>query len=143
MEGGLRSASRVVLNQAKSNARAKGLGKDVSENLRAATVRKNKRAQFGIKFGWIPKNMTKGFYGWFYEVGTVNPRKARGANKLAFKGKDGRMIFTDQVKGIMPRPFWRPALDSKKDEALKTLTSEMKKSMIRFVNRNYRKLTIK
>lgn len=143
VEGGLRGGARIVINQAKANARSKGLNKDVTENLRTATVKKNKRAQFGIKFGWMPKGKSKGFYGWFFEVGTVSPRKARSAQKLMFKGEDGEMIFIDQAKGIAPRPFWRPAIDSKKDDAVKVLTTEIKKSMVRFINRRYKKLDIK
>jgi len=144
VEGGLRGAASVIVRQARSNARARGLGKNIPRAIRAAKVKKASEGQYGIKFGFIwTKWRKEAFYAWFFEYGTVSMRVARKKNNLLrFKDKSGQWVSTKAVRGISPKPFWRPALDAKKDEAGKKLMIEMKKSMVRFVNREYKKIDI-
>lgn len=144
VEGGLRGAAGIIVRQARANARARGLGKNVPRAIRAAKVKRGRAGQYGIKFGFIWTRWRKeAFYAWFFEYGTVSPRVSRRRGKLLrFKDKSGQWVSTEAVSGISPKPFWRPALDLKKDEAGKKMMIEMKKSLVRFVNREYKKIDI-
>lgn len=140
---GLRGAASIIVKQARANARARGLGKNIPRAIRIARVKKAKSGQHTIKFGLIRSKYKKeAFYAYFFEYGTATRRPREIDEPLRFKTKDGHWVSKYEVAGTPPKPFWRPALDLKRDEASKKLTFEMKRALVKFVNREHKKIDI-
>ena len=112
----LKEAAKPVISEAKQIAR-RVLGtrtgeliKSISDKYNTTTGRQN--------IGWQGDDDAKniGFYGFFHEVG-YKPFKGVGIKKIAI----GQKRKTAARGNVPPKPHIKPALDSKKEEVIKTM----------------------
>ena len=140
---GLRTGARVILRQAKLNAKRTGGSGTLYRAVTLARDRKSTSAtpmysiytrrgrsyQANMRQGRQGSNRRRnrnnmdGFYGPFVEFGTrPHQIKARPGKALAFQGAGG-MVFRRSVNhpGSRPRPYLGTAYQSKKIEALEAV----------------------
>jgi len=63
------------------------------------------------------------------EVGGDENRTPTKAKVLAFKGKDGNMVFAKSVKPAKPQPFFTKAYNQNKDNMIELFKSELIKQL--------------
>ena len=91
------------------------------------------------------KNKNKGtineYYGKFIHEGTKNPRTPRKEGRiLAFKGKDGQMVFTRAVKGLTAKPYLEEAYTENHERLVKAFGVELAAAIEKFINKNFKRL---
>ena len=91
------------------------------------------------------KNKKKGtineYYGKFIHEGTKDPRTPRKEGRiLAFKGKDGKMVFTRAVKGLTAKPYLEEAYRESQERLVKAFGTELAAAVEKFVNKNFKRL---
>lgn len=109
MRGAVRAGAGVILQEAKSNVSIDS--GDLRDSLRVTTSAKKGRVTASVKAG-----NKKVFYSGWVEFGTAaHSITARGNRALSFGG-----LFTKSVlhPGARAKPFLRPSLDSKANEAI-------------------------
>jgi HK97 gp10 family phage protein len=125
MRSALGAGARVIVNEAKNNVPVdagdlKASGKVVT-NSKRGYVEAN--ARFGSKKAW---------YGRFVEFGTA-PHLIKGKNggMLKFTARDGKSVETPQVShtGAKAKPYLRPALDSKAEEASRAVANKIRERL--------------
>jgi len=125
MRKGVRAAGRVILQQAKTNARRFKRQTGTLEKSIGMTVRKRRDGRISAIVG-LDKT---GFYGRFLEQGfhAVGRAKRRGAS-----GRRGRGAARDRGAGrrVAGRPFLGPALEQKAEAAL----AEFERAIREFIN---------
>jgi HK97 gp10 family phage protein len=118
MRSALRAGMKVIMEEAKSNVPARtGALRDsfkISTRLRKGTVTAK-----------VSVGNEKAFYGRFVEFGTA-------AHVIAAKNKGQLMFFAGGFyrsvshPGAKARPFMRPALDNKADDALRAFAAKVR-----------------
>jgi HK97 gp10 family phage protein len=109
MRGALRSAAKIIADEAKLNAPVK------SGELRKS-IRVSTRAKKGQVSATIKAGNKKVFYAIWQEYGTAaHSITAKGNGYLTFNGAFSKSV---NVRGVTPRAFMRPALDSRANDAI-------------------------
>lgn len=81
------------------------------------------------------------YYGKFIHEGTKNPRTPRKEGRiLAFKGKDGQMVFTRAVKGLTAKPYLEEAYTENHERLVKAFGVELAAAIEKFINKNFKRL---
>jgi HK97 gp10 family phage protein len=111
----LRKAAKPILEQAKANAPMKTGKLRRSLKIRSLRSRKDKQ-QVGVRVGTANKG--DGYYGYFHEFGwRIGKRpKIRLARNLE--------LGVDHRQEVPPKPWARPAFDSRKDESVEIINTE-------------------
>ena len=122
MRAALRAGANVIKEEAKANVPAKD--GDLRDSVRVSTRLKNGRASASVKAG-----NKKAWYWRFVEYGTAaHTIKAKGNGILSFGGFFGRSVAHP---GAVAKPFMRPALDTKANEAINAVGIAIKKRLTR------------
>jgi HK97 gp10 family phage protein len=120
LRGALRSGAKVVMEQAKQNAPIEsGTMKD---GLKISTS--NRR---GVVSASVKARGPHGFLAHFHEYGT-QPHTISG-KKGGMLNINGTLIPSVEHPGIKPRPFMRPALDARAQDALVETGEYIKKRL--------------
>jgi HK97 gp10 family phage protein len=120
MRSALRAGANVVKNEAQANV-----------PVDTGTLRKGLKVSTRLKRGRVTASVrATGKHGWlahFLEFGTAaHVIKAKPGKMLVFAGGAYRAV---NHPGIRPRPFLRPALDSKSSAALVAVGNQIKKRL--------------
>ena len=134
MRAALRAGARVIANEAKKNVPIK-MG-NLKRSIRTDSTRTKGGVEATARAGGRSggKNKDKSaFYAQFVEYGTA-PHIIRAGDKkkkLTFIARDGKKVSTTQVShtGAKAKPFMRPALDAKGNEALKAVTDKIRERL--------------
>lgn len=109
LRGAMRAGAIVLLNEAKNNVPLES--GDLRDTLRVSTNARRGRVTASVKAG-----NKKIFYSRFVEYGTgAHSISASGNGLLSFGGLFAKKV---DVSGIRAKPFLRPALDTKANEAI-------------------------
>lgn len=136
MRAALRAGARVIANEAKNNVPVKmgGLKRSIRTDSTRTKGGVEATAKAGGRSGGKSKDKSA-FYAQFVEYGTAAHLIKAGERKkrLVFTARDGNRVSTMQVNhpGATAKPFMRPALDSKKDEAMRAVTDKIKERLTR------------
>ncbi len=124
MRAALRAGARVIADEAKKNVPVQ-LG-DLKRSIRTGSNAKKGRVEATAKAG-----NKKAYYYRFVEFGTAAHIIKAGKNKqkLVFTARDGKKVEIPQVNhpGAKAKPYMRPALDSKGNEAVVAVTKKFVK----------------
>jgi HK97 gp10 family phage protein len=108
MRGALRAGAKVILDEAKQNVPVSS--GDLRDSLRVSTSSKKGRVTASVKAG-----NKKVFYSRFIEFGVAAHTITSKTGYLSFLGNAYKSV---EHPGLQPKPFLRPALDSKANEAI-------------------------
>lgn len=126
MRAALRSGARVIANEAKTLVPTQ-LG-DLKRSIRTGS-----NAKKGQVEGYARAGNKKAYYYRFVEYGTAAHIIKAGKNKqyLTFTAKDGKKVVKEQVNhpGSIAKPYMRPALDSKGQEAVMAVTNKIRERL--------------
>lgn len=85
------------------------------------------------------KGTVNEYYGKFIHEGTKDPRTPRKEGRiLAFKGNDGKMVFTRAVKGLPAKPYLEDAYRENSEKVIKNFGDELATAVEKFVNKNFK-----
>lgn len=140
---GLRVGARVILRQAKSNAKQRGGSGTLSRALTLARDRRAKRDspaysiyvrrgrsyQLGMRQGRrgssrkANRSSMDGFYGPFVELGTKAHNIPRSPGRVVVWYGSGGPVFARRVRhpGATPKPFLGPAFNQRRQQALQAM----------------------
>lgn len=125
MRAALRAGARVIADEAKQNVPVQ-YG-DLKKSIRTGSNAKKGRVEAYAKAG-----DKKAWYYRFVEFGTAaHIIKGKSGNNLKFTTKDGKLIQIPQVNhpGAKAKPYMRPALDSKGDDAVLAVTNKIRERL--------------
>lgn len=112
MRGALRAGAKVIAEEAKNNVPVKS--GDLRDSIRVGTRAKRGQVTASVKAG-----NKKAYYYNFVEFGTAaHEIKPKDAKSLFFAGMFGDLIAHP---GNRAKPYMRPALDSKSNEAIEAV----------------------
>jgi HK97 gp10 family phage protein len=131
MAGAIAAGTRIILNEAKVRA--------PDQDIKKALSQRQKKGRKGEIIREVYIKQKKGmnlFYAKFFEFGTASYYTGKGRSKgVPYKIpkrpgllKIGDDFVSGQVehRGIKPQPFLRPALDTKANEAVRTMQAYIK-----------------
>lgn len=120
MRGALRAGAKVIAEEAKQNVSVKS--GDLRDSIRVGTKAKRGQVTATVKAG-----NKKAYYTRFIEFGTAaHEIKPKDAKSLFFAGMFGDLIAHP---GNRAKPFMRPALDSKSNEAIEEVGKMISKRL--------------
>lgn len=126
MRAALRSGARVIADEAKKNV-------PVQYGELKASIRTGSNRKKGGVEAYARAGNKKAYYYRFVEYGTAAHIIKAGKNKqmLIFTARDGRKVETLQVNhpGAVAKPYMRPALDSKGNEAVQAVAQKIKERL--------------
>jgi HK97 gp10 family phage protein len=125
MRAALRAGARVIANEAKLNVPVQD--GDLKRSIRTGSNAKKGRVEAYAKAG-----DKKAWYYRFVEFGTAaHIIKGKNGNMLKFTSRDGKSIAVPQVShtGAIAKPYMRPALDTKGDEAVVAVTNKIRERL--------------
>jgi HK97 gp10 family phage protein len=122
MRSAMRKGARVIANEAKANV-------PVDDGDLKRSIRVTTRSQKGEVTATAVAGNKRAFYANWVEFGTVGHMiNAKPGKLLKFTARDGKVIETPRVlhPGARAKPFMRPALDNKADEAVKAVARQVR-----------------
>lgn len=121
MRSALRAGAVVLRNEARKN---------VPEETGALkkSIKVSTRARKGVVTATLKAGDEKAFYAHMLEYGTA-PHDIAPKSKKALTLEDGGVVKHAKHPGIAPRPFMRPALDEKTDEAVQAVTDKIRTTL--------------
>lgn len=126
MRSAMRAGARVLANEAKANVPIKE--GDLRRSIRVTTnTRKGE-----VTARAVAGNRKEAFYAHMVEFGTVGHMiHAKPGKMLRFTARDGKTVETLRVlhPGARARPFMRPALDSKSNQAVAAIANHVRKRL--------------
>jgi len=125
MRSALRAGARVIANEAKLNV-------PIQDGDLRASIRTGSNAKKGQVEAYARAGNKKAWYYRFVEFGTAaHIIKGKNGNNLKFTARDGKSISVPQVlhPGAKAKPYMRPALDSKGDEAVVAVTKRIRERL--------------
>lgn len=129
MRAALRSGARVIADEAKRNVPVQ-LG-DLKKSIRTGSNKKRKGVEAYARAG-----NKKAYYYRFVEFGTAAHIIKAGKNKqkLVFTARDGKKVEALQVNhpGAKAKPYMRPALDAKAQDAIVAVTNKIKERLTEY-----------
>jgi HK97 gp10 family phage protein len=111
MRGALRAGAKVILEEAKRNVPVSS--GDLRDSLRVSTNSKKGRVTASVKAG-----NKKVYYTRFIEMGVAAHTITSKTGYLSFLGNAYKSV---EHPGIQPKPFLRPAFDTKQKEAIEAI----------------------
>jgi HK97 gp10 family phage protein len=120
LRGAMRAGAKVILDEAKNNVPVQS--GDLRDSLRISTNARRGKVTASVRSG-----NKKVFYSNFVEYGTAaHSITAKSGGALSFGG-----VFTKSVNvaGARPKPFLRPALDTKSTEAINMIGEYIRKRL--------------
>jgi HK97 gp10 family phage protein len=115
----LKDSAKPMVRAAKSNIDSVKTG-NLKRSIGTVTD-KSKDYKGSIRVGARMKKGSKnmlGFHAHFIEFGTA-PRKPKTGKTLKFEGSGGLTVYPKSVKGVVAKPFMRPAYNSTKGNVTK------------------------
>lgn len=125
MRAALRAGARVIANEAKLNVPVQD--GDLKRSIRTAS-----NAKKGLVEAYARAGDKKAWYYRFVEYGTApHIIKGRNGGMLTFTARDGKKITKQSVNhtGAVAKPYMRPALDTKGDEAVLAVTRKIRERL--------------
>jgi HK97 gp10 family phage protein len=125
MRVALRAGARVIANEAKNNVPVED--GELKRSIRTSTNAKKGRVEASAKAG-----NKKAWYYRFVEFGTAPHQIAgRNGNNLVFTARNGSKVSVKSVNhpGARAKPFMRPALDAKANEAILAVGNKIKERL--------------
>lgn len=141
----LRKSTKPMLDAAKRNVPVKS-GELRSKLKTVAFKRVDSPTEVAVAVKHhFAKNKIKGtineFYGKFVHEGTADVRTPRKKGRvMAFKGKDGKMIFVKSVKGIKGTPYLEKAYDEQSAMVEQKFGDNLADAVEKFAAKNLKKL---
>jgi HK97 gp10 family phage protein len=133
MRAALRAGAGVIAKEAKKNVPIK-YGK-LKKSIRTGSNAKKGHVEAYLLAGGRSSKAGKdksAFYATFVEFGTAaHIIKGKDGGMLRFVAKDGKTIKTPQVShpGAVAKPYMRPALDSKANEAVDAVAQKIRERL--------------
>jgi HK97 gp10 family phage protein len=124
MRSALRFGARTIANEAKNNVPVES--GDLRKSIRTGSSGRRGKVEAYVRAG-----NKKAWYGLFVEMGTAaHMIKTKNRSALKFAGADG-MVFTKNAEhpGAKAKPFLRPALDNKADEAIAAVAQRVRERL--------------
>lgn len=120
MRSALRAGARVIANEAKANVA-------VEDGALRRSIRVSARAKKGRVTASVKAGSKEAFYYRFVEFGTAaHTIKPKNKQALYF---DGQFAKNVRHPGAKAKPFMRPALDNKADEAIQAVGEQIRKRL--------------
>ena len=119
MRSALRQGANVIRNDARQNAPVDD--GDLKKSIKVST-----RARGGKVTATLRAGDKKVFYAHFIEYGT-KPHDIAAKNKKVLVFEDGGKATRAKHPGVTAKPFMRPALDDKSDEAVQAVANQIRK----------------
>lgn len=112
----LRAGARVIRDSVKA-ATPEGDSGRLKKSIRVITGKSSDRSTKVVHVGFFGKPSSLAH---LIEYGTVPIRRSTSGKKLVFV-VNGQVMFRDQVKGVIARPFFRPTTERTAAYALETI----------------------
>lgn len=115
MRSALRQGANAILNQARQNVPVED--GDLKKSFKVST-----RARGGKATATLRAGDEKAFYAHMIEFGVAPHGVKKGAKRKSGKYQDGK-----KHPGFSAKPFMRPALDDRSDEAIAAIAAQIRK----------------